>query len=90
MAWATLSQFNSFAEALSNAWRIIKLQAKMKLGSVSFTFKKIDGSLRKAVGSLKDTPATVGSDKAKNYGVMTYFDVESNGWRSFKVENLVG
>lgn len=89
IAHSIKANYATFAEALKQAWRIIKLSVRMKLGEVSFTFKKIDGSLRKAVGTLKDTPAITGNGKPKNFGVMTYFDVEANGWRSFKFENLI-
>lgn len=88
MAWATVSKFNSFAEALTAAWKVTKLASKMKQGVVSFAFKKIDGSIRKAIGTLKDIPATLGF-KAVNYSVFTYFDIEANAYRCAKVENLI-
>lgn len=87
MAWAIVGQFNSFAEALTAAWKAIKLASQMKKGVVSFSFKKIDGSIRKAIGTLKDVPATKGNESA--HSALTYFDLEANGWRSAKIENLI-
>ena len=88
MAWAIVANFNSFAEALKAAWKAIKLSSKMKSSVVSFSFKKIDGSIRKAIGTLKDVPATLGV-REPNHSVLTYFDVEANAWRSAKIENLL-
>lgn len=82
------SNYSNFAEALKAAWRIIKLRLSLKSGVVAFSFKKVDGSIRKAIGTLKNTPATLGV-KATNYAVFTYFDVEANGWRSAKLSNLI-
>jgi len=85
IAHSIKANYTSFSEALKQAWRIIKLSVCMKLGAVAFTFKKVDGSIRQAVGTLKDTPAVLGT-KAKNYSAFTYYDIEANGWRSFKCE----
>lgn len=87
MAWAIVGKFNSFAEALTAAWKAIKLAAKMKKGVVSFSFTKIDGSIRKAIGTLKYALATVGKESSNS--VLTYFDLEANGWRSAKIENII-
>lgn len=84
-------QFNSFADALKKAWVIIKLRARMKNQIVSFKFKKVDGSIREANGTLMDSmlPEIKGTSNKVNYSVMAYFDVDANGFRSFKVENLI-
>lgn len=87
MAWAIVGKFNSFAEALTAAWKAIKLAAQMKKGVVSFSFTKIDGSIRKAIGTLKDVPATKGNESSNS--VLTYFDLDSNAWRSAKIENIL-
>jgi len=84
MAWAIVGKFNSFAEALTAAWKAIKLAAQMKKCVVSFSFTKIDGSIRKAIGTLKDVPETSGKESSN--AVLTYFDLEANAWRSAKIE----
>ena len=65
----------------------------MKIGSVRFCFRKIDGTIREAVGTLLDivVPATKGSAQGKktNDDVQVYFDTEKNEYRSFKKANLI-
>lgn len=83
-------QFNSFADALRKAWVIIKLRARMKKQIVSFKFKKVDGSIREAKGTLMANmlPEIKGTSNKVNHSVMAYFDVEANAFRSFKITNL--
>lgn len=90
-AWAIRARFASFAEALTHAWKVIKLQAKLKAGHASFTFKKVDGSIRKAVGTLSEIPMSLQPKGVKpaNHAVLNFFDVELQEWRSAKVENLI-
>lgn len=87
-AHAIKALFSSFSEALKYAWKVIRLSIEMKKGNVSFSFKKVDGSIRKAIGTLKDVPATFGV-KETNYSVFTYFDVEANSYRCSRIENLI-
>lgn len=90
IAWSIVDQFNSFAEALVHAWKVIKLQYALTVNAlVGFTYKKVDGSIRKAIGTLKNIPSTTTNSRKVNYGVLTYFDCEQNAWRSAKVENLI-
>jgi len=88
IAHAIKANYASFSEALKMAWKTIRLRAKLKAGVVSFAFKKVDGSIRKAIGTLNDVPASTGV-KYPNYSVFIYFDVEANGYRSAKIENLL-
>jgi len=62
------------------------LKSKLKEGAVQFAFRKLDGSLRTAIGTtnLSSIPAEShprgvreSSDK-----VVTFFDVEKREWRS--------
>jgi len=87
IAWSVADKFNSFADALVYAWRVIKLQIALLCGVVEFQYRKVDGSIRKAVGTLDRVPETKGNGSAK--GVFVYFDIEANGWRSAKVDNLI-
>lgn len=87
-AWALIGKYNSFSEALTAAWKAIKLNVKMKSGVINFDFKKVDGSIRQAVGTLMNVPAIKGV-KAPSLTSLTYFDVEANYWRSAKIENLI-
>jgi len=88
IAHSIKGHYATFSEALTAAWKVIKLMLKLKSGTASFAFKKVDGSIRKAIGTLKDVPASKGV-KATNYGQFIYFDIEANDFRSAKVENLI-
>lgn len=82
---------------LRMAWKSFRLQAKMRTDVVKFTYMKVAGGLREARGTLcgmfvpggfswaldaKDT-------RKRNDGVVTYYDMEKNGWRSFRKANLI-
>jgi|SRR5690606_5245688 len=84
------SNFANFSEALKYAWKVIKLKMKMGKQVVSFKFRKVDGSIREAVGTLKASmlPATKGTGKS-NPNVFTYFDVEKSQYRCAKIESLI-
>ena len=45
--------------------------------------------MRKAKGTLKDVSNLIKGTGSENYKTVRYFDVEANGFRSFKVENLI-
>lgn len=92
LAWQFVKR-NGFtmSEALRCAWANIKLKAKMQKGIVKFYFQKVDGSLREAYGTLKESllPETTGSGRKPNATVQTYFDTERSEWRCFKIANLI-
>lgn len=92
MAW-TFVKRNGFtmSEALKCAWANMKLKASMKEHIVKFYFKKVDGSIREAYGTLKENliPATSGDNRKKNDTVQVYFDTERQEYRCFKKANLL-
>ncbi len=88
IAHSIKANYITFSDALKQAWKIIKLRMKMKFRNVVFQYKKVDGSIRNAVGTLNVSYESKGG-KSVNYSVVNYFDTESNGWRSFKAENLI-
>lgn len=88
MAWSIKAQFNTFGEALAHAWKVIKLQVELCLGIVKFKYRKIDGSIRSAVGTRDNVPAVKGL-RPSNPSILTYFDLEAADWRSAKAENLI-
>ena len=82
----------SMSEALKTAWMNIKLKAAMKERIIKFYFQKVDGSIREAYGTLKDSmlPDSKGTDsRKKSDTVQTYFDTERGEFRCYKVANLV-
>lgn len=92
LAWQFVKR-NGFtmSEALKCAWANIKLKAKMMKGIVKFYFQKVDGTIREAYGTLKESllPELKGAERKSNASVQTYFDTERQEWRCFKVANLM-
>lgn len=86
------SQAGSFSEALKLAWKAMKVYTGMLLGKVTFTFKKVNGEIRNAIGTLKDLDYTSkGNAKGNdnNADVIAYWDCEKNAFRSFKASTLI-
>lgn len=56
LAWQMVKKNGySMSEALKTAWMNIKLKASMKERIVKFYFQKVDGSIREAYGTLKES-----------------------------------
>ena len=92
MAWSFVKR-NGFtmAEAMKTAWRNFKLKREMQGKIVKFYFQKVDGTLREAYGTLKESllPPTQGTGRKANDTLQTYFDTEKQEWRCYKKANLV-
>lgn len=91
LAWSLVKRNGfSMAEALKTAWANFKFKALAKKKVVEFYYRKVDGTLRQAFGTLKDTivPPTQGT-RRQYAGTQCYFDTEKGEWRCFKVCNLI-
>lgn len=92
MAWRFYyTTRRAFAECLKLAWRNFNLVRRMHTEVVRFYFRKVDGTLREAWGTLRTdlVPPVEGQDaRKKNDTVQVYFDTEKNEWRCFKRLNL--
>ncbi|MCC8186637.1 MAG: SH3 beta-barrel fold-containing protein [Bacteroides sp.] len=92
MAWQFIKR-NGFtmSEALRQAWAVIKLRVRLSSGIIRFYFRKVDGTIREAWGTLASdrVPETKGSNRKLNDTLQTYFDTEVGEWRSFKKVNLI-
>lgn len=88
MAHAIRSQFQSFAAALAHAWKVIRLTLKMKAGDVAFSYRKVSGEIRDAVGTLSVSYESKGTGRELPSDSFMYYDCEANGWRSCKVQNI--
>lgn len=78
----------AFAVCLAKACAI-RLYKCMKSEAASFAYEKVNGSLRRTKGILQDVSNLIKGTGSDNYKTVRYFDVEANGFRSFKVENLI-
>lgn len=89
--WRTTK--NQWRICMIKAWKLYKLAKAMREGVVEFVYSKADGSTRLAHGTLKNVPAGStfrGKKLTKpSYKTMTYYDVDRNAFRSFRVENLI-
>lgn len=93
MAWQFVKRNGyTLSEALKTAWANFKLKEQMSRGIVRFYYRKVDGSIREAFGTLSEKlvpPTENKSDKKRNDTVQTYYDTERCAWRSYKIANLV-
>ena len=80
-------------QSLNISAAIEVLQAKLVNGTACFLYKKKDGTIRKAFGTLLEKVVTnniVGNGTPRSYyNCQSYFDIEAQAFRSFKYENLV-
>ena len=90
-AWELVKSLGmSLSEALTKAWKAVKLKSKLLSGVVEFSFTKKDGSIRKAIGTLETSLFDYESKGGKgNNKTIAYYDLEAKGFRCFKIENLV-
>lgn len=92
LAWQLVKR-NGFniSEALKCAWTNIKLIALLYNRIVEFYFKKTDGTMRQAFGTLKDDliGEIKGTGRKSNDNVQVYWDTEKSEFRSFKKCNLI-
>jgi len=74
------------------SWKVYNLIQRMKKGEVRFAYEKFeDGTLRYAVGTLKNIPDGAikngefrDRDWHRHYKTIPYYDVEAKEFRSFK------
>lgn len=91
LAWSFVRKNGySMSEALKCAWTNIKLRALLHKKVVEFYFKKTDGTLRQAFGTLMSgrIPETKGTKKTAD-NCQVYWDCEKEEWRCFKKCNLI-
>ena len=90
-AWTIARQTGeTFGTCLRKAWANTKLRSALKAGVVRFTFKKKDGSVREAVGTLHDLDYQARTDRrSANPTLQVYYDLEKEAFRCFKKANLI-
>lgn len=80
-----------FGEAQKLIWMGEHLRTKLHEGLTQFSYKKKDGSVREAIGTLNNVEhLLVGSSKF-NSDIFTirYYDLEKESFRATKVQNLL-
>ena len=89
IAHAIKNKFENFGQALAQAWKLIKLSAKMMVGNVKFQYYKVSGEAREAVGTLSVAYESKGTGRELPADSFMYYDCEAKGFRSFKIANLI-
>lgn len=82
----------TWRKAMLKAWELYRLTRQMKNEIVTFFYAKIDGTIRRAVGTLMNVPVTFKTAKSErklNFKTLTYYDVEKRSFRCFRVENYI-
>lgn len=79
-------------DCMAAAHKVLRLNEAMQHGLVRFTFQKINGEVRNAIGTLRPDlfvapPPTV--EEPEGLTLVRYYDVEKNGIRSFRAERIV-
>ena len=79
--------------AVGKAMMIENLKTKMANGIAHFAFKKKDGSIREAWGTIQENIAaakTNGNGISREYYKTTaFFDIEKGEWKSFRWESIL-
>lgn len=80
-------------DSLTTSSMIELLQLKMMNGVTHFLYRKKDGTIREAWGTLLERVVVNNingyGDSRRYYNCQAYFDIEAQSWRSFKYENLI-
>lgn len=79
----------NWADCLRKAWQLYRINKEMHQGEVTFYFEKKDGEIRKATGTLK-IEYDFKTQNQPNPKVFTYFDIDANDFRCFKIANFIG
>ncbi|NDW08470.1 SH3 beta-barrel fold-containing protein [Dysgonomonas sp. 520] len=92
---ATYMVINGYdlTQSLQTSALIETLQFKLMNGTAHFLYRKKDGSIREAWGTLLERVVNNNTNgygvPRKYYNCQAYFDIELQTWRSFKYENLI-
>ena len=85
-------------DSLKSAWFLIHFRDALHHGMFYFTYRKADGSVRRARGTLSqhliplcDVPkdSSPASAKKRSVSTFTYYDIDRKAWRSFSVTDFI-
>lgn len=86
----------SWSQLVKHAWYFEHFRSWLHEGLVTFTFLKMDNSIRDARGTLCEHLIPQG-DRPKglkdikiNYSVIKYYDIDRKAWREFDIRRFVG
>lgn len=80
-------------QSLQTSTLIEALQLQLMNGTVHFLYRKKNGTIREAWGTLLEKVVTNNingyGEPRRYYNCQAYFDIEEQAWRSFRYENLI-
>lgn len=83
----------NLSQSLQTSAKIEALQLQLVNGTAHFLYRKKDGSIREAFGTLLERVVERNINGCgyprKLDGLQAYFDIEEQEWRSFRYENLI-
>lgn len=79
----------SWRECMLKAWQLYRLTKQMREGMVRFVYRKTNGEIRHAVGTLVGFPTQGRRITKPSYKTITYWDVTRGAFRCFRTENLM-
>lgn len=81
------------SQSLQTSAMIEALQFQLVNGTAHFVYRKANGELREAFGTLLEKVVDRNINgfgiPRKYYNCQAYFDIEQQAWRSFRYENLI-
>lgn len=71
--------------------KIQELQRRLLIEEVRFSYRKRNGEIRIAIGTLvrEKCPVVSGGGKPTPEHLQLYFDIEKGAWRSFKKDEFI-
>lgn len=79
---------------LHRAWFFEKFRKWLRGGSVTFSYRKLDGEFREARGTLNDLlipnddrPKGIVPERVNTS--VTYYDIDKKEWRSFRISQFL-
>lgn len=91
------NSLNTTADQPSNSWQSNYIKELLHIGVVEVLFLKKDGSERRMKCTLRPDLLPQQTDlkeqvqkKTPNPDVLAVWDLEANGWRSFRLDSLIG
>lgn len=89
-AWELVkSTGETIAVCLSKAWNLYRLRKRMSVEVVTLTYKKLDGTVRRAKATLQGVANLIKGTGRENKSTFNYYDIDAKAFRSFKIENLI-
>ena len=68
----------SWKYCLLKAWELYRLAKRMRSGEVKFAYEKVNGSIRYAIGTLKNVPAGAKIEYGPHWDTLSLREARSN------------